>query len=606
MQPFKVLEVDLTKGKIDTIELPPSWVRDYLGGRGLGTKLLWERTGAGYDPLAPEAEMYILTGPLTGIVHGGAHTCFTFKSPATGNTIGFSVTGAQWGAELKYAGYDGIILKGKSFKPVYLVINDDFIEIKDAGHLWGLTTWQTQEQICKEAKDLNIRVLAIGPGGENLIPFASIQQEQFRAAARCGSGTVWGAKGLKAIAVRGRKQARVFDPIRTWKVRQELEDVLLKNRTDHPRGYELTRYGNLINMIDHSDEGRLVVKNYQEGTCKDIDEIGGLKFDLRYAAKSRSCFNCPLGCMKVGIIREGAFQGNVVCPDFESTANIGPGCKIGDLGAMVYLSRWADEQGLDANSLGNVTGFAMECFEKRILTSKDLHGLNLEWGNVEAVLVLWSKILKREGIGDILANGVKKAAEIIGNGAEKLAMHSKGLEFPAFVPQGGNKKGLQYAISDRGPCHHYGGDIDEQNQRAIADSLTVCSWQRRLVPPQLYMDLLQSIMGWDIELSEWDLIGERMLLLARAYNIREGVIPVKDDVLPERVHTEPLTKGKKAGSVYPLEKFLADRKKWYEKRGCDENGVPKIEHLTNIGLEFTVPIIQKHLESSFYRERKDV
>jgi len=597
---LRILEIDLSERKTKVIELPDQWVREYIGGRGLGTRLLWERTKEGLEPLAPEAEMYILTGPLTGIATGGAHTCLTFKSPLSGNTIGFAVTGAQWGTELRCTGYDGIILKGKSSKPVYLMIKDDEVEIRDAEHLWGTTTWQAQQLIKNELKDPHFKVLAIGPAGENLVSFASIGQEQFRAAARCGSGTVWGSKGLKAIAVRGTNPIRTFDPLGTIKVRQDLEKVLLESRTGHPRGFELVRYGNSISLTAHNDEGRLVTKNYQEGYFEGINEVGGLKYDLRYYAKSRSCSGCPLGCMKLGIIRDGDFAGNLVCPDFDSTANIGPGCNISDLGSMVFLSRWADEQGFDATSLGNITGFAMECYEKGILSLADLDGIKLEWGNTGAVLDLWQKIVKREGIGDTLAHGVKYAAQTFGKGAEKLAMHCKGVEFPGFVPQGGHKKGLQYAISDRGPCHHYGSTINEQNQRVWADSLTVCSWQRRLVDPQIYMDLLQVAMGWDIELSEWDITAERMLLLARTYNIREGIIPEMDDVLPERVHTEPLTKGKKAGSVYPLEKFKADRLKWYEERGCDSTGVPKIEHLINLGLDFAVPVIKKHLEESFY------
>ncbi|KJS20872.1 MAG: aldehyde:ferredoxin oxidoreductase [Clostridiaceae bacterium BRH_c20a] len=590
---LRILEIDLSENIIEVIELPHKWVREYIGGRGLGTRLLWERTKQGANPLTPEAEMYILTGPLTGVIPGGAHICLTFKSPLTGNTIGFSVTGAQWGPELKYAGYDGIILKGKSPKPVYLMIKDDVVELRDAGHLWGTTTWQTQQLIKEELKDSQFKVLAIGPAGENLVSFASIGQEQFRAAARCGSGTVWGSKGLKAVAVRGTNPVSTFDLPGVIKARGELEKLMLSNRTNHPRGYELVRYGNSISLTAHNDEGRLVNKNYREGYFEGISEVGGLKYDLRYFAKSRSCSGCPLGCMKLGIVRDGIFAGNVVCPDFDSTANIGPGCNISDLGSMVYLSRWADEQGLDATSLGNITGFAMECYEKGILSLEDLDGIKLEWGNTTAILELWRKIVKREGIGDILAKGVKCASQAIGKGSEKLAMHCKGVEFPGFVPQGGHKKGLQYAISDRGPCHHYGSTIDEQNQRVWADSLTVCSWQRRLVDPQIYMDLLQTTMGWDIELSEWDITAERMLLLARAYNIREGIIPEKDDVLPERVHTEPLTTGKKAGSVYPLEKFKADRLRWYKERGCDETGVPKIEHLEEFGLDFTIPVIKK-------------
>lgn len=588
---FRILEINLSDQQAGQIELSAGCVRGFIGGRGLGTRLLWDRTPQGLEPLSGQAEMYILTGPLTGIAPGGAHTCLVFKSPETGNTIGYSLTGAHWGTELRCSGYDGLIIRGQSQKPLYLYIKDGSIEFRDAGRLWGKTTWQTQNLLREETGDPQSSVLCIGPAGERLVRFASVHQEQFRAAARGGPGCVWGSKNLKAIVVRGTRPIPLLKPQTALCVRDELEKTLFNSRNQHPRGMDLSRWGNIISLNAHADKGHLSIKNYREGYWEGINQIDGFSFQ-RYKSKSRSCAGCPLGCMKVGIIREGAYQDHVVCPDFDSTSTIGPGCMIDDLGAVLYLSRWADEQGLDATSLGNVTGFAMECYERGILSTSDLSGIELRWGNAGAVLALWKKILYRDEIGAILADGVKEAAAKIGKGSEALAMHSKGLEFPGFTPQAAHKKALSYAVADKGPSHHYGSTIDEQNQRVWADSLTVCSWQRRLVPAGLYIKMLRAVMGWDIDISEWDTTAERILMLARAYNIREGVIPIEDDVLPDRAHEEPITAGKKAGSVYPRDKFLADRASWYEARGCDREGIPTIKHLKELQLDFAVPVIQ--------------
>ncbi|CEP69341.1 Aldehyde ferredoxin oxidoreductase, C-terminal [Moorella glycerini] len=587
----KILAVDLTTGKAEAIELPTGWAQDFIGGRGLGTRMLWERQPQGLDPLAPEAEIYILTGPLTGIAPGGSQSCLVFKSPLTEQTIGYSLTGGQWGTELRCAGYDGLVIRGVAEKPAWLLITDNGAEFRDAGNLWGCTTWETQVILKEEIKDPGARILCIGPAGEKQVRFASVQQEFFRAAARCGSGCVWGAKRLKAIVVRGTRPLAAVNPEDTFHVRREIEERLIASRQNHRRAYELVRWGSTVSLRAHAEKARLAVRNYREGAWEEIAQIDGLKYELRFRSRARSCFSCPLGCMQVGVIRGGPFDGKIVCPDFDSTATIGPGCQVNDLGAMVYLSRWADEQGLDATSLGNITGFVMECYEKGLLTLSDLEGIDLRWGNVSAILALWKKIVSREGIGALLAEGVKRAAAAIGKGAERFAMQVKGVEFPGFTPQGDPERALQYAVADRGPCHHYGGTIAEQNHRVWADSLTVCSWHRRLVPPEMYLQLLRAVTGWEVDINEWDIIAERMLLLARVYNLREGMIPLRDDVLPERVHQEPLTRGEKAGTVYPRARFLADRLAWYQRRGCDASGIPTPEHLDTLGLGFTIPVI---------------
>ncbi|MDA8228006.1 MAG: aldehyde ferredoxin oxidoreductase [Desulfitobacterium hafniense] len=586
----RILEVNLDTNTCNPYLIDCEWSKQFIGGRGLGIKLLWERLPQRVDPLSSQAEMFVLTGPLTAVAPGGAHTCLAFKSPQT-NTFNYSITGAQWGPELRAAGFDGLIITGKSEKPVYLYIKDGLAEFRDASHLWGVTSFQTETALKAEVGDSLARVLCIGPAGEQMIPYASVQQEFFRAAARGGGGAVWGSKNLKAIVVRGTGVIPVYDPVRTITLRREMEKLLIESRSSIRRSYDLIRWGGSMTNMPHSDEVDLNVANYREGYWEEVNKIGGLAYERLCRAKSRGCYGCPLGCMALGVIREGAYEGNLVCPDLEATANLGSGLLVNDLNSMVYLTRWADEQGFDATSLGNVTGFAIECYEKGLLTNIDSDGLALKWGNITGILALWAKILKREGIGELFAKGVKKAADIIGQGSHHFAMQVKGKEFACFTPQAYPSQGLQYAVSDKGPAHHFGGRADRAQQRTWADLLTVCTWQRRMIEPKVYLELLNAVTGWEVEISDWAKVTSRVILLGRAYNIREGMIPLQDDVLPERVHTDNLTQGLEAGKVYSREQFMKDRENWYLEYGCDPEGYPTTEALRQCNLEFVIPVM---------------
>lgn len=587
----RILEIDLTKGTAEQTELPLEWSRDFIGGRGLGIRMLWNRMLQGSSSLEPEAEMYVLTGPLTGVAPGGAHTCLVFKSPQ--NLVNYSFTGAQWGQELRCAGYDGLILKGSSPNPVYLLIKDGQIKFCDASHLWGLTTFVTEQFLKKETGDPQARVLCIGPAGEAQIPFASVQQEYFRSAARGGSGWFWGLKNLKAIVVRGTMAIPVAHPASAIKISQDMHHILQDSRKTERRSYDLIRWGGSMTNMPHSDEGDLDVANYREGSWDKIGEIGGLAYERNCMAKTRGCYNCPFGCMPLGIVRQGPFAGKLVCPDLDSTATIGPGCLVDDLNAMVYLSRWADEQGFDATSLGNITGFAIECYENNILTQSDLDGINLTWGNVNAILALWQKILKREGIGLILSQGVRGAAAQIGGGSERFAMEVKGREFAGFTPQAHHSRGIEYVVSDKGPSHHFGTKPENLHQRTWSDLLTNCTWQRRMITPQYYLELVNAVTDWDLAFSDWAKVAERVLLLGRAYNIREGMDPLRDEVLPERVHTDSLTSGAGKGQLYDRSKFYQDRESWYLENFCDKNGLPTKQGLEQHDLAFAIPLMER-------------
>jgi aldehyde:ferredoxin oxidoreductase len=587
----QTLKVDLSNHKIKKEALDMDLARAFIGGRGLGTKILWDQMKAGEDPLSPESLIMFLTGPLTGLAPGGLHTCLVFKSPLTGKTLGHPISGGNWAPELKFAGYDGVIVKGAADQPVYLYIQDEIVEIRNAQHLWGKSPIETETMLKEEIGDPNLRVMCIGPAAENLVRFTGVHHEYCHTAARGGGGCLMGSKKLKAVAVRGTHGIEVAHPQKFLAAREVLEGRLEAMRKAR-YGYWLSRWGAAINFSTISDASDLDVKNHREGFWEDIDKLSVLEWEERCRVKSRSCFSCPIACLQAGVIREGVYAGHFVTPKFDSTGTYGSGCLITDLYGVVYLNSLAEDLGFDGESMGIVTSFVMDCFEKGILTRSDLGGLDLRWGNVEAVEGLWHKIAKREGIGEVLSLGVKKAAEKIGQGSERFAMQVKGLEMGGYLAQTSPPRGLQYAVGDRGGCHHYGLDIAEQNFRAWVDSLTICSWHRPFVPRDVYLKVLNGATGWDLQEKDWDVVAERILIMARVYNIREGMRPLEDDILPERAHTEPLTVGPKKGAYYPKEQFLRDRAEWYKERGCDEKGIPTEKHLADLGLKFTVPALK--------------
>lgn len=581
----KMLRVNLTTGAIRTDDKHMAVARDFIGGRGLGSRLLWDLLPAGADPLGADSPLMFLTGPLTGLMPGGAHTAVMFKSPGTGATIGHAIVGAQWGTELKTAGYDGLIVTGQAAKPAVIDIADDRVTVREAGDLWGKGTMATELALKAASGDPRQRVLCIGPAGENGVRFASIQQEYFRAAARGGSGALMGSKQLKAITVRGHGPIPVARP-QAYAERYATVLAKLRGNRTRRRGYGLVRWGSTISHDPHSDISELDVKNYREGYWADVDEIGGLEYERRAKVRSRSCMGCPLCCLQTGVLKEGSHAGTLTNPDFDSFGTVGPGCLITDFAGAHYLSALGDDLGMDNASLGNVVGFVMECYQRGILTRADCDGLEMTWGNVQAMETLWHKVARREGFGALVAEGVKALSARLGKGTEAFAMHVKGLEFAGYAPTAHPDRALQYAVGDRGGCHHYGLTLQEQDSRAWADSLASCAWHRAMLGAPDYLGLLSAVTGWDYEPADWENTALRMLLMARAYNIREGTVPLRDDVLPARVHDDALTVGSMAGFRYDRADFERDRAEWYAVRGCDEQGYPTRETMERLGLGF--------------------
>jgi len=597
----KILEVDLTNEKVKKTPLNIEDAKKFVGGRGLINKLMWDRFVPGTPAFSPSNIIMIFTGPITGTLAAN-QTIIRFKSPLTAtntgeNLIGHAATGSQFGPELKFAGYDGIIIEGKAESPIYLYINDDDVEIRKANHLWGKTTFETEAKIKKET-DNRARVLSIGPAGENLVRYASLQQEWFRSAARCGVGAIFGYKNLKAVAVRGTQGISLANPEKCF----ELEKKVLKLMANDPSLYFRKRWGTSLGSISASEYSVGPLKNWRETYWgEEIEKGGGLQWEARCRIKNRSCYGCGYTCMQLGVIRQGPYAGTLDSPDFDSTALFHANCMITDPDGVWVLSSFCDEYGLDTISLGNVLSWTMECYEKGIITKSDLDEIDLTWGNVPAMLNLAEKIVHREGIGDLLAEGIKIASEKVGKGSEKFAMHCKGVEWG--IGGIGNNRDIRecwgYAMSDHGGVHKYLSTITDQNRIALYDSLTHCAFHRDIysiwkIPSQM----LNAVTGWNLITTqeEWDKIAWRILMLERAWNIREGLRPDRDDVLPDRVFDEPLTLGPKANSpaaVYSRKEFENDKQQWYKLRGCNEHGIPTKETLKLLDLDFVIPDLEK-------------
>ena len=604
----KILDINLTEDSVRKTPLNLDDAKRFIGGRGLMNKLLWDRFKPGTGAFDEGNLLMIFIGPLTGILTGN-RTIIRFKSPltatATGqNLMGHAATGGNFGPELKLAGYDGIIVEGRADNPVYLYINDEEVSIRDARHLWGRTTFATEVKIKKET-DPFTRVLSIGPAGERLVRYASINQEYFYTGARCGGGAVMGSKNLKAVAVRGTQDIPLEDPKACLTLEKEAIKMILADPTST---YTRNRWGSTIANISSSDSSTGPLKNWRESYWGASIETGGpLQWESRCRIKNRGCYACPMPCNQLGVIREGPWAGTFDIPDYDSTDLLHPNCMITDPNGAYALSSQLDAYGLDSISTGNTLSWTMECYEKGILTKNDLDGVDLTWGNVSAMFEMAGKICRREGIGDLLAEGIRIASEKIGKGSEKFAMHCKGIEWG--VGGAGNNRDSRetfcYVMSDHGGVHLYGTTIEGQDRMAIADSLTFCIRNIRGRPGTLTGEIIakafKAATGWNIltDQEEWDRLANRILMLERIWNIREGLRPSRDDNLPDRVFEEPLTLGPKAGTpaaVYAREQFEKDKQEWYSARGCDEHGIPTKVMLKSLGLDFTIPQLEKLVE----------
>jgi aldehyde:ferredoxin oxidoreductase len=602
----RVLRVNLTTRRTSIEELLDKDAKLFLGGRGLGAKYLFDELKPGIEPLGEENKLYFLTGPLTATgAQSSSRWMVVTKSPLSGAFIR-STGGGAFGQELKSTGFDLVIIEGKAPKPTTIFINNDTVEFKDASHLWGkgIDTGTVQDMIIKELGDEKIQVACIGPAGENGTLYASIMNLR-RSASRGGVGTVMGSKNIKAIAVRGTGKVNVAD-------KEKLNDItrdMVSAATQHPVYGGFSHFGSSgITALMH-EIGMHPVKNFQSGH---MDDFTGLTTDKmeQIFIKDVACARCFIPCGSILQVKDGTYKGNAVeGPEYETMWCFGANINNTDLGFIVAANKLCDDHGIDTISAGVALSFTMELYEKGIVSKKDLDGIELNWGNHQAAYQLLNKIVKREGIGDLLALGTKKAAEKIGRGADKYAMHVKGLEIPAYEPRGAKAHGLNIATSTIGASHMTGygmqelfgipeqvdrfvvegkGALTRQNQDKTAtyDSLIVCGFPACFgwISPEIYAQLLVAATGIEEFGDVNNLIkaGERIYNLERLFNMREG-LQRKDDYLPERFIKEPMPDGASKGQVFEMDMLLDD---YYKARGWDiQTGVPMKEKLEELGLQ---------------------
>ena len=595
----KTLRVDLSRKKISSEDLNTQWARMFIGGKGLGAKYLFEELKPNTDPLSPENVMIIMTGPLTGTTAPCAsrYAMFT-KSPLTGAFLD-SYIGGYLGAELKFAGFDAVIIKGKAEKPVYLWITDGKAEFRDAKDLWGLDIHETEKRIKEDLEDKEVKVAAIGPAGENLVKMACITVDLYRHAGRGGAGAVMGSKKLKAVAVRGHQGVSVPKIEDFIALSQEItkNDVLTADnewaKIDGTPGF--------LRMVQEA--GILPTRNFQMGVFEHVNKIDEVALKEKILVRRRACYGCPLGCGNLTQVKHGPFAGTVVeGPEYETLAMAGANCYISDLEGIAKYNLLCDQLGLDTISTGDAIAFAMECYERGIITMKDTNGLELTFGNVEAYIEMPRLIAYRKSIGNILAEGVRRAAEKIGKGSERFAVQVKGLEYPGYDPRGSIGMALAYAVSDRGACHLRAWPanseafghldpfategkaqlvIDDQNLYSVKWSLVVCDFYA--IGYSNIARLCSAATGWDLEEKDVKIIGERVWNLTRLFNVREG-LSRKNDTLPERISKDQLKRGRAEGHVVSIADFNIMLDEYYKLRGWDEEGRPKEAKLKELGL----------------------
>lgn len=610
----RIGRVNLSNLRVEIEELRSEDVDLFLGGVGLASAILLREVDPRVHPFNPDNKLVFATGPLTGtIVPGASRAVVAGKSPLT---LGWGEAhfGGFWGAELKKAGFDALVVEGKADHPVYLYVKDRKIEIRDASRLWGLLSSKTESEIRGELEDGKVRVACIGPAGEKLVRYASIMSDE-RAAGRTGLGAVMGSKNLKAVAVRGTLAVKVkrFDILRSNIVR------LYPSILSFPTTQILSSYGTNGEMESFYHYGDVPIKNFTEGEWDGIAEIEGQVMVDRYLKSHRACSSCPVGCWKEAKMDSGRFgsiEGRM--PEYETAASLGALLLNEDSESLVYAEKLCNEYGFDTISAGVTLAWAFECFEKGVITEEDTGGLKLKWGDSQLIVELLKMIGERRGFGKLLGEGCRVASRKIGRGSERYAMHVKGLEVPMHDPRAFYGMGLQYATSNRGACHLQGLVMRiEQGERIpdlkiyrrfyrfetegkgwlvatmqdwheVLESLGVCKFVQ--IPPGHLAGFYSLATGIDKKLPELVEAGERIFNVKRVFNLLAG-IPPSEDRLPERFVEEPLTEGGAKGRTVKLKPMLEE---YYKARGWSLNGIPTREKLKQLSI---LELIDRRCES---------
>ncbi len=599
----KVLRINLSSGDIRTEPLDMEMARKFLGGRGFASYILYKELKKGVDPLGPENKLVMASGPLSGLFHPcSSKITFAAKSPLTG-LYGDSNMGGHMASELKYAGYDMVIFEGAADKPVYIVIDDDKVEIRDASHLWGKGTIETEKLLKKELGE-DFQVAVIGPAGENLVKVAIIRHDFGRESGRTGIGAVMGSKKIKAIAVRGTKSIPVANFDEYLKLGKEMFKSVMANEV-FP---ELQRYGTPM-VVDWVNEiGAFPTKNFSTGYHEKHKEMNGPTMRERVVVHDKACGFCPIACGKYSVVEYNGKKYYVEGPEYETIGMIGGSNTMPSIYEVTYGNYVCDDLGLDTISTGGIIAFATECYEKGIITKEDTGGLELKWGDIDVFIKLAEMIAKREGIGNILAEGTKKAAERFGKDAIKFAMQVKGMEISAYESHWAPSMLLAYATCDIGAHHNrawaitYDIEVGRdkiskdkaekvvylQHVRPMFDALGVCrfTWVECGIDLEYYAKLYSAVTGWETSLDELLKAAERAWNQNRLFAIRE--IPDfgrKYDYPPARWMEEPATSGPSKGKLVPKEDVDKLLDFYYEVRGWDKSGRPTPEKIKELGLE---------------------
>ncbi len=602
----KILKVDLTAGTHVVEDIPQAWLNEYIGGRGLADRYLYEAMDPTVDPLSPENVLIFATGPLTGTpVPCGARYMVVTKGALTG-AITTSNSGGHWGPELKFAGYDLVLISGKAPRPTYLYVYDDHVELRDATPYWGKGVWETEDGLRAELGIPQLRVASIGPAGENLVRFACIMNDKHRAAGRSGVGAVMGSKNLKAIAVRGTGQVEIADPAAFLQSMWEMRDAM----QDHPGRKSFTELGTAATIDLTQAFGGLPTRNFQQGQFEHFEKLNGNAIrDTRMVA-NKACFACTIACGRVTRLDGHADKYLVNMhprnwrmagegPEYENAWAFGADTGVDDLDAVIKANWLCNDLGLDPISMGATIAAAMELYSQGRITD-DMVEMPLRFDSPEVIIRMTEATAYREGFGDQLAEGSRRMSEALGN--SDVSMGSKSQEFPAYDPRGFQGMGVAYATCNRGACHlrawtpapESSGEMDphtpegkgqwvahEQNRTTAHDSTGVCLFVGGAGGPlETFVPCTAAATGVPFTLEDFVRCGERTWNLERLWNLKAGFTRA-DDSLPKRLLTEPHREGPSAGVVVQLEPMLQD---YYRERNWDTEGVPSAEKLAELGL----------------------
>lgn len=608
----RVLHIDLTTGKTFVEPLNEEYAKKYIGGIGLGIRLWLDYSKPGVEPFSPENPLILTTGPISGTVWptGGNGHAFVSKSPQSYG-VGEAKSHGSFGTELKRAGYDAVIFKGNAEKPVYVWIDDDSVQLLDASHLMGKSPAETEDTIREELGDYYIRVAAIGLAGEKLARIACIINDKTRAAGRTGMGAVMGSKNLKAIAVRGTRDITVAKPDEFMEYVKEFHE-----RMKGPATQKYRTLGTPENVLVHNAVSCMPTRNYNNSRFEGAEKVSGENLNERFVGKIIGCSSCAMRCEHVCVVAEGPYKGTVTRMEYEPLWALGPYCGVDRLDAIIKGMDLCNYYGIDAISAGVIVGFAMDCYEKGILTQKDFDGIEARFGNHEALVKLIEKIGKREGVGNILAEGVKVAGEKIGRGAEKLAQHIKGVEVTGYDLRCLKTAALGFAVSFRGADHNrhgaYAFDVKGKVNRLVAekgrgklvkdmediytliDSFIVCKFSRGTYYKELedMTKLYNLVTGFEMTTEAMKRAGERINNVAKIFNIREG-LGRKDDTLPYKVMHQPIPdEGPSKGAYVTQEELDLLLDDYYAVRGWTREGVPTVEKLKELGMEDLIHIVE--------------